>query len=290
MGYEFVADADKLEEMHNDLVNTANDLTTFITDIYSKVNDMNTVWSGSSYDAFKARCESYRASLEQLPEILNAFAVDMGTLGGSANTMVVSIKALLDCSGVAVRDGGFGTRAVNTSTRAKDSSGAFIPDTNTFNSKINIPADTDVGTECWACAEVGDPLYLDAIRIKGEVDNELKMLQAYKSENAAAIAQLSPAQQKALNNYLDSEIAKRSAVSDKIADATYGDFWKADGDLFNATSAGLTGNQVVGWTQQSSADKAVACAQGINNDLGNMSDFADIEAYMMDCGLGSIGG
>jgi uncharacterized protein YukE len=290
MGYGFVADAEKMQELHNDLVNTANEITAFIEDIYTKVDDLNTVWSGSSYDSFKAKCESYRISLDQLPQILNAFAVDMGTLGGNANTMVVSLKALLDCSDVTVRDGAAGTRTVQTTTRKKDASGAYVPDLNTFDSKITIPSDTNVGTECWACAEVGDPLYLDAIRIKGEVDSELAMLQAYKSENAAAIAKLPQAQRDAINKYLTDEINKRTAVSDKIADATYGDFWKADGDLFNATSVGLTGNQVVGWTQQSSADAAVKCAQGINNDLSKMSDFSDIEAYMMDCGLGTIGG
>ena len=72
--------------------------------------------------------------------------------------------------------------------------------------------------------------------------------------------------------------------------ATSGGFWESDGALYNSTSAGLTGNQVVGWTQQGTADKAVQCAQGINNDLSKMSDFSDIEAYMLDCGLGTIGG
>lgn len=290
MAYEFVADAEKMEELHNDLVNTANDLTSFIEDIYTKVGDLNNVWSGDSYNAFKAKCDSYRVSLNQLPEILNAFAVELGTLGGDANTMVVSIKALLDCSDMIIKDGGAGTRIVQTTTRAKDSSGAYIPDTNTYDTKISIPSDTTVGTEFWACAEVGDPLYLDALDIQSSVDSEIAALEAYRTENAAAISRLPQAQQNALNDYLNTEISKRKNVSQKIADATYGDFWKADGDLFNATSAGLTGNQYVGWTQQSAADKAVACAKDINKDLGQMSDFSDIEAYMMDCGLGTIGG
>lgn len=290
MAYEFVADAERLEELHNDLVKTSSDISALIEDIYAKVEDMNTVWSGTSYDAFKARCDSYKINLEALPDILDAFAVDLGTYSGDANTMAVSIKALLNCQDVNVVDGARGTRTVTTTTRAKDANGAYIPDTNTFDTKITIPSDTDVGTECWACAEVGDPLYLEALKIQGSVDSEAARLEAYKTKYAAQIAKLPQAQRDAINAYLDSEINKRHNVSDKIADATYGDFWKADGDLFNATSVGLTGNQYVGWTQQSAADNAVKCAKDINKDLGQMSDVGDIESYVMDCGLPPIGG
>ena len=69
MAYEFVADAEKMEELNNDLVNTANEIAAFIEDIYTKVDDLNTVWSGDSYNSFKSRCDSYKVSLNQLPEI-----------------------------------------------------------------------------------------------------------------------------------------------------------------------------------------------------------------------------
>ncbi len=290
MAYEFVADAEKMQDLHNDLVNTAKDITTFIEEIYSKVNDLNSVWSGDSYDAFKSRCESYRTNLEELPDVLNAFAADMGTLSSNTSTMVVSMRAILDCSDLIVNAATAGISAVQQTTRAKDSSGAYIPDTNTFESKLTIPADTKVGTECWACAEVGDPLYVEALKIQGEVNSELAQLEAYKKANLNAIMRMPEPQRSATLNYLNNEIVSRKSVSGTIADATKGGTWVLDGPLFNCTSVGLTGNQVVGWTQQSTADDAVKCAKNINKELSQLSDFSDIEAYMMDCGLGSIGG
>lgn len=290
MAYEFVADAEKMEELNNDLVNTANEIAGFVEDIYSKVDDLNTVWSGDSYNSFKAKCDSYKVSLNQLPEILNAFAVELGALGGDTNTMVVSIKALLDCSDMTIKDGSAGTRTVQTNTRAKDANGAYIPDNNTYSDVFVIPADTTVGSECWACAEVGDDLYIKALQIEGNVNTETAQLIAYRDANMAAINSLPPAQRDAVLNYLNTEISKRQDVSKKISDATHDALIIGDGALFNCTSYGLTGNSVVGWTQQSTVDTAVECAQNINKDLRKMSDFSDIEAYMMDCGLGSIGG
>ena len=93
MAYEFVADAERLEELHNDLVKTSSDISALIEDIYAKVEDMNTVWSGTSYDAFKARCDSYKINLEALPDILDAFAVDcLKTCKRSAVKPTATIK------------------------------------------------------------------------------------------------------------------------------------------------------------------------------------------------------
>ncbi len=289
MAYGFVADAEKMQELHNDLVNTANEITAFIDDIYSKVNDLNSVWTGGSYDSFKSRCEMYRTSLEQLPDILNAFAVDMGTLSSNTNTMVVSIKALLDCSSMYVRDADVGIRTVKDTSRATDANGAFIPDTGTNDVKISIPTDTKVGTEFWACAEVGDPLYIETTNIQKTVDAEVAKLEAYKKDNAAAINKLPAAQKEALLNYINSEINQRKAVSKQITEATTGAWLGNDGAIFNATSVGLTGNHYVGG-EQKAVDNAVACAKNINNNLKKMSDMSDIEAYVLDCDLSSIGG
>ena len=126
--------------------------------------------------------------------------------------------------------------------------------------------------------------------MEGSVNSETAQLISYRDSNMAAINSLPAAQREVVLNYLNTEISKRQDVSKRISDATHDAVLFGDGALFNCTSYGLTGNSVVGWTQQSTVDDAVECAQSINKDLRQMSDFSDIEAYMMDCGLGSIGG
>ena len=162
------------------------------------VNDKNSIIGGAILPGVKTSLNALTSNTAQLQQIsieapkkaIGSNTVDCmrsgtvlgnASLGGDTNTMIVSIKALLDCSDLMVRDSSSGTKSVQTNARKKDANGAYIPDLNTYDNKINIPSNTDVGSECWACAEVGDPLYLDAIKIKGEVDAELSMLQAYKT-------------------------------------------------------------------------------------------------------------
>lgn len=291
MAYDFVADAEKLQDMHNDLVNTADNITTFIQDIYTKVNDLNNVWSGSSYDAFKARCESYRTNLEQLPDILNAFAVDLGTLGGDTNTMVVSIKALLDCSNMLVKDGDAGTRTVNTSTRAKDANGAYIPTTGDYSGGISIPYNTTLG-EGEDCTTIGDSIYRSTMQTSEKLSDEIADLNAYKEAHLSEIMALPPAQREATLNYINTQIVERQSIIDQINTATTHGYFKNDGPIFNATSNDLTGNVVLGAgvSDQEAVDSSVAAAKSINNNVSELSSMSSIEAYMLDCGLDSIGG
>lgn len=290
MSYSFAADSEKMDNLKTELKKTSKEIDGYITDIYSKIDDLGTVWVGEDYDAFKTKSASYKPALEYLVEVLDSFAAETSGLGGDASTMVVSIKSLLDVSGLVIASGTDKTGNVSLSNRAKDKNGAYIPDKNTYSDKFTIPADTKVGSECWACAEVGDDLYIKALEIENGINFELEALKNFKNTKVNDIANLDASQKAVLLNYINAEIDRREEISTKLSKATKDAAIFGDGALFNCTSYGLTGNSVVGWTQQSTVDTAVKCAKEVNEKLKTLSDFSDIEAYVLDCGLGSIGG
>lgn len=290
MSYSFAADSEKMDNLKTELKKTSKEIDGYITDIYSKIDDLGTVWVGEDYDAFKTKSASYKPALEYLVEVLDSFAAETSGLGGDASTMVVSIKSLLDVSGLVIASGTGKTGNVSLSNRAKDKNGAYIPDKNTYSDKFTIPADTKVGSECWACAEVGDDLYIKALEIENGINFELEALKNFKNTKVNDIANLDASQKAVLLNYINAEIDRREEISTKLSKATKDAAIFGDGALFNCTSYGLTGNSVVGWTQQSTVDTAVKCAKEVNEKLKTLSDFSDIEAYVLDCGLGSIGG
>ena len=290
MGYSFAADSEKMEELKTELKKTSKEIDGYIKDIYSMIDDLGNVWVGDDYDAFKTKSASYKPALEYLVEVLDTFAVETGEVKGDTSTMVVNIKSLLDVSGLIIASGTDKTGNVSLSNRARDKNGAYIPDKNTYSDGFKIPADTKVGTECWACAEVGDDLYIKALELQNSINFELDALKNFKNSNVNDIANLDASQKAVLLNYINAEIDRREKISDKLAKATKDAAIVGDGALFNCTSYGLTGNSIVGWTQQSTVDNAVKCANEINSDLKNLSSFNDIESYVLDCGLGSIGG
>ena len=102
MAFGFGADSEKLQELANDLRDTMSDIDAYVADIYNKVDDLGTVWSGTDYEAFKTRCVNFKKMYDVLLNTLEIFCNETGVMADDAAALVDSALSALDASGVSV--------------------------------------------------------------------------------------------------------------------------------------------------------------------------------------------
>lgn len=103
MAFGFGADSEKLQELANDLRDTMSDIDAYVADIYNKVDDLGTVWSGSDYEAFKARCVNFKKMYDELLSTLETFSNETGVMADDAGALIDDVLSTLDASGVSVK-------------------------------------------------------------------------------------------------------------------------------------------------------------------------------------------
>ena len=290
MAYDFCSDAEKINQLKSDLTQTATDLTGLTDDIYTAISDLSSAWEGEAYDAFTAKANGFKGYLTRMSEILNNFATELDKILVVDETATTKIKDFLDCAALIIAGGADGTSEAAAAGRETNSDGTYVTEEGTYERGIDIPENTTVGEEFWGCAVVGDDLYTQAREMRTDLAGEQAALEQYREQHMSEILALPSPQREATLEYIDSEISKRSELISYIDGETHDAFLWGDGALFNSTSYGLTGNSVVGWTQQSTADAAVAAAQEINTQASQLSDIGAMEGYFMDLGFGVVGG
>lgn len=72
---DFAVDENLLLEAKDKCETTATEIEGYIDTIYGTIADLNKCWSGSSYNEFSNSCSKYRESLDQLVNLLRAYAV-----------------------------------------------------------------------------------------------------------------------------------------------------------------------------------------------------------------------
>lgn len=285
MTYGFVADDVKIGDLKKTLSDASTNITDYTEKIYAAVADMNSVWSGDAYNAFSAKCETYRSSLTRLTEILTAFSTELGTLGSSAGSAVTKIKALLNVSGVNVGDSTNGLSSISSNQRATDANGTMLPDSPNYGVQISIPSNTTLsnGEDCTA---IGDAIYDSTMQVCEQVSTDLDTFYRYKEQYIDQIMALSEPQRSVVENALNREIVYRENVLKSVGANTQNGWFVADGAIFNATSYDHTGN-VVGDMKgdQHAVNSSVAAAESINTTLSGLTTPESFVSYLGDLGL-----
>lgn len=73
-GWDFVVDATLLGEAKKKCTDVADEIAGYIEDIYTQIADLESDWSGDSYLEFSSSCDKYRDSLNQLVNLIDAYA------------------------------------------------------------------------------------------------------------------------------------------------------------------------------------------------------------------------
>jgi len=94
----FVVNQGKLEEVAKKCEDVASNIEEKISAIYEKIGKIETDehWVGDSYTAFSESCEKYHESLNQLVNILKAYAVLLRGVDTPRQTLESSIKKALN--------------------------------------------------------------------------------------------------------------------------------------------------------------------------------------------------
>ena len=268
MGYGFVADDDKLNDLCSEFEKASAEIESYIVDIYKKIDDLNDVWSGDSYDAFKTRCDVFKKDLEELPDILDAFATEMGDLALDTDTLITCIKSLLDITNYT---------SSSFSGRSVDENGVLIADKGTYDNLLEIKDETDFFPNIFTSYhDYMNNLFREVSDTRNSIYNEKVMLENYLVDNAAAIDKLPPAQREALIAYINDEIDKRENFCNQYNGLrNYG--------LSMSTSA--KDSDILDDYYETKTTVNM-----MNNRLSDMSSMTDLESYAADCGLPAIGG
>ena len=285
MAYEFVADDAKLTDLKTQLSEASTSITGYTTQIYDLVKDLNSVWEGEAYNAFAAKCETYRGSLTRLSEILTAFSTELGTLSESTSTAVTKIKALLSVAEVAVGSSTLGVSTHSDSGRRVGANGTLLPDEPNYDVGIEIPSDTtlDNGEDCTA---VGNAIYDSTLETCEQVGDDLATFERYKEMYGDKIMALPEPQRSVVENALNTEIVVRQNVLTQVGAANQNGWFVADGAIFNATSYGHTGNVTIGFqSDQSAVNASVNAAQSVNTQLSGLTTPESFIAYLGDLGV-----
>lgn len=72
---DFAVDENLLLEAKDKCETTATEIEGYIDKIYDTIASLNDYWSGDSYTTFSDSCNKYRDSLDQLVNLLRAYAV-----------------------------------------------------------------------------------------------------------------------------------------------------------------------------------------------------------------------
>lgn len=94
MDYEFICDYKKIEALENNLSSLQPNLNTYITDIYSTIDEFESegIWSGEVYNAFKADCTKYKEDLELSSKVIKNYCDLLEQYRISTETLVNNIK------------------------------------------------------------------------------------------------------------------------------------------------------------------------------------------------------
>lgn len=92
---DFVVDEFLLMETKKKCEDKAKEIEEYITAIYTGIADLNNYWEGDSYNEFSSTCDQYRDSLDQLVNLINAFAFLIGKVDEPRSNLESSIKSAL---------------------------------------------------------------------------------------------------------------------------------------------------------------------------------------------------
>ncbi len=107
-GAIFVVDDGKLSDISSDLVDAANKLSVFNTQIYSLITSLGSYWEGPSYDAFVQKANSYKKELEELPALFSSVSGRVGGYSSNASDLYNLFVSELECGGAAAAAGAAG--------------------------------------------------------------------------------------------------------------------------------------------------------------------------------------
>lgn len=93
---DFAVDEALLIEAKDKCNSTAGEIDGYITSIYTKIADMNEYWKGDSYTEFSSTCEQYRDSMNQLVNLLKAYAVLLNNVDAPRETLEAELKAAVE--------------------------------------------------------------------------------------------------------------------------------------------------------------------------------------------------
>ena len=93
MAYTFAVDTDKIGTLKKELETARTDIEAKIPTIFDDIGNMesNNDWSGTSYNSFSDGAKKYEKALDTLPQVINVFETELGTIKGSANSLIEEI-------------------------------------------------------------------------------------------------------------------------------------------------------------------------------------------------------
>lgn len=74
MNYEFVADSEKLESLHQTIVEETSNVSTALDNIFTAYADLGSAWTGTNYDTFKANVDAKEEEIKKCVEVFTKFA------------------------------------------------------------------------------------------------------------------------------------------------------------------------------------------------------------------------
>lgn len=92
---DFAVNSELLAEAIETCTTTATTVEEQIAEIFLKIDALGDHWEGTSYDNFKSSCEGYKDSLNQLVNLLNAFAKLLSNVAGPEETLESDIRDAL---------------------------------------------------------------------------------------------------------------------------------------------------------------------------------------------------
>lgn len=94
--YTFIVDSEKLDGLSLFMYNSSKELQEIINEIYIKINELSTVWSGEVYQEFVRTCSNYRTSLETNVLLLKSFANEFQSMSSDAEFLDKSISSYMN--------------------------------------------------------------------------------------------------------------------------------------------------------------------------------------------------
>ncbi len=93
MNYNFATDSEKIEDLVELLDSNITNAQTAINNIYETINNMGTdnTWTGSTYEAFVTKCNSYKESLENAISLLTAYKNILSNVHTNSTTLYTDI-------------------------------------------------------------------------------------------------------------------------------------------------------------------------------------------------------
>ena len=95
MAEEFNMYTAKVADLGNTVSEQAAKYIAKIDEVTSIVNNLASVWGGPTYDTFKASYDSNLANLEELNNVLNQMAGNIGETADAGESMINQINAAM---------------------------------------------------------------------------------------------------------------------------------------------------------------------------------------------------